>query len=83
MALNCAVVPAASELMGSIITLVTTALDTVTTSVVLWPFRVAVMMAVPGSTAFTKPVLRPTAATIGLLLVQVTSAVTSTLVPSL
>ncbi|MOA28592.1 hypothetical protein D3C78_1495450 [compost metagenome] len=82
-ALSWAVVPAAKGLMGSMLTLITTALDTVTCTVALWPSSVAVMVAVPGSTLVTNPVLRPTAATRGLLLVQLTLVVTSTLAPLL
>ncbi|MNJ76782.1 hypothetical protein D3C76_1201620 [compost metagenome] len=81
--LSCVDVPAASGLMGAIATLTTTALDTVTPNVALSPFRVPVMVAVPGCSAVTRPELRPTLAMAGALLVQLTLAVTSTVLPSL
>ncbi|MNC61251.1 hypothetical protein D3C75_1111830 [compost metagenome] len=59
------------------------ALVTVTSRVAVSPFRVPVMVAIPGATAVTRPVWRPTDATAGLLLVQLTEVVTFTLLPSL
>ena len=41
------------------------------------------MVAVPGATALTRPVCKPTVATAALLLVQLTLVVTSRLLPSL
>ncbi|MNJ46851.1 hypothetical protein D3C77_419900 [compost metagenome] len=59
------------------------ALVTVTDTVALWPSRVPVRMAVPGATAVTRPVCRPTVATAVSLLDQLTSVVTSRVLPSL
>ncbi|MNF16185.1 hypothetical protein D3C80_2191010 [compost metagenome] len=59
-----------------------TALVTVTSIVAICPSRVPVMVAVPGATAVTRPDVLTVAAA-GLLLTQLTDAVTSTLLPLL